>query len=164
MHTQDQIRRYKAVKHLYQNFGSSQPWFFSADDLQGLGIRTLQVDVTSDGTLKFDPCFFRPYPERVLQKYALDLVQMAVFPGQILSPLTFRPDVTSMLQMEEETGLKNEAARATYNSPKEILGPDEWLDHAEETWSHIEHHLSCPRIGLPEGSSLFSLASLKCLR
>lgn len=160
MDTQDQTRRCEALKHLYQKFGTSKPWFFSPGDLQGLGIQTLQIDVTSDGTLKFDPCFFRPYPERVLQKYPPDLVQMAVFLGQTLRPLSSRPDVTSMIQMEEETGLKNEAARATYNSPKELLGPDEWEDHARETRSHINDHLSCPRIGLPKGSSLFSLASL----
>jgi hypothetical protein len=105
MDIQSQIRRCEAVKHLYQQFGISKPWFFSPDDLQGLGIQTLQIDVTGDGSLQFDPCFFRPYPERVLQKYPLDLVQMAAeFPPQTLGPLTSRPDVTSMIRMEEETG------------------------------------------------------------
>ncbi|KAJ6103815.1 hypothetical protein N7486_004037 [Penicillium sp. IBT 16267x] len=94
-----------------------------------------------------------------------NLVQMAaIYPPQTISPLTSRPEVTSMIQMEEETGIKNEAARAIYNSTKQLLGPDEWEHHARSTKSHIEGHLRCARIGLPEGSSLFSLGSLHCHR
>jgi hypothetical protein len=92
-------------------------------------------------------------------------VQMAAeFPPQTLHPLTSRPDVTSMIRMEEETGVKNEAARATYKAAMTLLGPDEWQDHARETHSHINRHLSYARIGLPKHSSLVSLGSLHCLR
>ncbi|KAJ5556389.1 hypothetical protein N7494_000304, partial [Penicillium frequentans] len=161
MDKQSQIRRYEAVKHLYQKFGRSMPWFFSPGDLQGLGIQVLYPDVLDDGALQFDPCFFRPYPERVLQKYPLDIVQMAAeYPPKEIPPLSARPDVTSMIQMEEETGIKNEAARATYKSLMVLCGPDEWQDNARCTHRHIEAHLKCYRIGLPEGYSLFSLGSI----
>ncbi|KAJ5681738.1 uncharacterized protein N7477_001678 [Penicillium maclennaniae] len=165
MDTQAQIRRSAAVKHLYQKFGVSKPWFFSPGDLQGLGIQTLQIDVTGDGTLEFDPCFFRPHPERVLQKYPPDPFQMAaIYPPQTLASLTNRPEVTSMIQMEEETGVKNEAARATYNSLEKLLGPDEWQDHARETQYYMECHLDYARMGLPNGSSLRNLGSLHGFR
>ncbi|KAJ5630623.1 uncharacterized protein N7484_010723, partial [Penicillium longicatenatum] len=156
MDPQSQARRRKAVKHLYRKFGLSQPWYYSSGDLQSLGIQALQIDVTGDGTLKFDPCFFRPYPEKALQVYPPDFVQMAdISPPQTLTSLTSRPEVTSMIQIEEETGVKNEAARATYNSAKKLLGPDEWHDHARETYSFIQSHLNCARIGLT-GSLAYS--------
>ncbi|KAJ5889995.1 hypothetical protein N7504_010805, partial [Penicillium tannophilum] len=62
--------------------------------------------------------------------------------------------------MEEETGIKNEAARATYKSSKVLCGPDEWQDNARHTHRHIEVHLVCYRIGLPKCHSLFSLGSI----
>ncbi|KAJ6003142.1 hypothetical protein N7451_005689 [Penicillium sp. IBT 35674x] len=158
MDTQSQIRRYAIVKHLYQKFGNSMPWFFSSGDLQGLGIQVLHPDISDDGALQFDPCFFRPYPERVLQKWLL------IIPPQTIPPLTARPDVTSMIQMEEETGIKNEAARATYKAAKKLYGPDEWEDHARQTHRYIDAHLECARIGLPEGYSLLSLGSIYCFR
>ena len=165
MDAEGQIRRREAVKQLYQKFGRSKPWFYSPSDLQGLGIQKLEIDVTGEGTLQLDPCFFYPYPERVLQNYPPDFMQMAAtFPAQTLTQLTSRPEVTSMIQMEDETGVRNEAAKAAFNSPKELLAPDEWEDYARQTWSYIDRHLSCARIGLPIGSSLLSLGSLHWFR
>ncbi|KAJ5953352.1 hypothetical protein N7454_000248 [Penicillium verhagenii] len=156
-----QIRRYEAVKHLYEKFKPTMPWFFSTGDLQDLGIQTLQIDVTRDGSLQFDPCFFLPHHESVLQKYPIDPVQIAAtYPPLHIPQLTSRPDVTSMIQMEEETGIRNEAARATFKSTRELGGPDEWHDHARETHCYAMALLDFPRIGLRKGHSLFSLATI----
>jgi len=40
------------------------------------GIQASQIDMTEDGRLQFDPCFFQPYPETVLEKYPLDPLNM----------------------------------------------------------------------------------------
>jgi len=45
-------------------------------DLQMFGIQASQIDMTEDGRLQFDPCFFQPYPETVLEKYPLDPLNM----------------------------------------------------------------------------------------
>ncbi|KGO74966.1 hypothetical protein PITC_032040 [Penicillium italicum] len=45
----------------------------SHDDLQRLGIQVSQVAAVDDEIMLFDPCFFRPHPDRLLQKYPINL-------------------------------------------------------------------------------------------
>lgn len=164
MDTQTQTRRREAVKQLYQRVRSCESWFLSPGDLQGLGIQALQVGITDDGSLQFDPCFFRPYPERVLRKYPLDNVRMAArYPPRTLPPLNFRADFDSMLRdFENDPEIEDplDAARRRYESIMELYGPDEWDYHATVTYRHIKNQLEAARIGLPQYYSLFELGSL----
>lgn len=43
--------------------------FLSPDDLQWLDVQAFQVSLTSGNELNFNPCFFRPYPDGVFEKY-----------------------------------------------------------------------------------------------
>lgn len=45
--------------------------FLSPSDLLPFGIQASQVGLTDDGRLRFEPCFFEPYPDAVLQKYPM---------------------------------------------------------------------------------------------
>lgn len=56
-----------AAKSLEQ-YSSS---FLSPSDLLPFGIQASQVGLTDDGRLRFEPCFFEPYPDAVLQKYPI---------------------------------------------------------------------------------------------
>lgn len=165
MDTQTQTRRRKAVKQLYHRLQSCESWFLSPGDLQGLGIQALQVGITDDGILQFDPCFFQPYPERVLQKYPIDIVQMAAnYPPETIPPLNFRLDFDYILRdFENDPGIKDplDAARSRYKSTMEMCGPDEWEYHATDTYMHIRSQQQAARIGLPQYSSLCKLQSLK---
>ncbi|KAJ5426364.1 hypothetical protein N7465_001434 [Penicillium sp. CMV-2018d] len=44
----------------------------SNDDLQRLGIQVSQVATVNDEIILFNPCFFRPHPDRLLQKYPVN--------------------------------------------------------------------------------------------
>ncbi|KAJ5167190.1 uncharacterized protein N7482_005971 [Penicillium canariense] len=163
MDMQTKIRRYKAVKELYERINGCKSWFFSPGDLQGFGIQALQVDVSDEGSLQFDPCFFRPYPERDLPKYPLDTVRMATVGIEKIRPLNFRPDFDSILRDYENTpGIEDplRSARSRYESIMELTGPDEWAVHATETYMHIQSQLDACRIGLSPYSSFAYLSSL----
>ncbi|KAJ5188190.1 hypothetical protein N7491_004514 [Penicillium cf. griseofulvum] len=59
------------LKRLYQRVEAFEANHPLHDDLQWLGIQVSQV-ATVNETILFDPCFFRPHPERLLQKYPVD--------------------------------------------------------------------------------------------
>lgn len=49
---------------------NGDPAFPSARELKDVGITATQVNLSDDGTLQFDPCFFLPCPEKeLLQMY-----------------------------------------------------------------------------------------------
>ncbi|KGO43174.1 hypothetical protein PEX1_058190 [Penicillium expansum] len=58
---------------LFRRVKTFESDFPSPGDLQGLGIQTFEVsfDTNEYGTLKFDPCFFQPHPDKLLEKYLI---------------------------------------------------------------------------------------------
>jgi hypothetical protein len=94
MDRQTFLRRHGVLKQLYQRVKDYEPFFLSPGDLQDLGIQARQVGITDEGVLQFHPCFFRPYPERVLQKYPLDTSPM----NSDLTPLNHHLDFDSYLR------------------------------------------------------------------
>lgn len=46
--------------------------FLSPDDLEMLDVQASQVSLTSENELSFNPCFFRPQPDGLFEKYPLD--------------------------------------------------------------------------------------------
>lgn len=60
---------HKFLNALYYQVHGFEPDFPSPSDLQMLGIQAFQVATVNDETIQFDPCFFLPHPERLLQKY-----------------------------------------------------------------------------------------------
>jgi hypothetical protein len=58
------------LKRLYQRVKAFEP-NHPSHDLRQLGIQVSQV-ATVNETILFDPCYFHPHPERLLQKYPVD--------------------------------------------------------------------------------------------
>jgi hypothetical protein len=118
------------------------------------------VDITDDGILQFQPCFFRPYPERVLQLYPLDTAMTEGLPE-----LYYQPDFASILARvllkypDAEDAL--EFARYEYEECALVRSLDEWETHARETEYYISLVHDAPRKGRPGLSSLLDLGSLK---
>jgi hypothetical protein len=162
MDAQTPIRRRGILKHLYQRIKDYESFFLSPSDLQGLGIQAFQVGITDDGVLQFHPCFFRPHPERVLQKYPLDTSEMIDgFPK-----LNYRPDFDSILSRvlvncpntEDPLAL----ARMFYDDAMELTSLDEWDSRAREIWYYIDSQSDSPRKGLL--SPFIDLARLRIWR
>lgn len=68
-----QARPHAFLRSLSQQVNDFEPDFLSRGDLQRLGIQTFEVpfDPNENGALKFDPCFFKPHPEKLLEKYPI---------------------------------------------------------------------------------------------
>ncbi|KGO40624.1 hypothetical protein PEXP_071280 [Penicillium expansum] len=60
----------KRLSRQLKAFESNHP---SYDDLQRFGIQVSQVATVNDEKILFDPCFFHPHPDRLLQKYPVSL-------------------------------------------------------------------------------------------
>jgi hypothetical protein len=70
--TESRSQPHAFLKSLFQRLEDLEPDFPSPEDLQGLGIQTFEVPFDPDEeTLKFDPCFFRPHPDKLLEKYPI---------------------------------------------------------------------------------------------
>ncbi|CAG8058855.1 unnamed protein product [Penicillium salamii] len=160
MHARTKPTRHPVLKLLYRRLKDHESFFLSPSSLQDLGIQASQLDITDDGTLKFQPCFFRPYPERVLQLYPLD-----TFVTEDLPKLYSQPNFASILAEarlkypDEEYAFK--VAKRNYEECAVLRSPDEWETHARETEYYIDLALEAPRKGLPELSSLLELGSLE---
>lgn len=132
--------RVDSLKRLHQQLRSCNSVFLSPDDLQKFGIQASQIDMTEDGGLQFDPCFFQPHPERVLEKYPLDPLNME----KDMEPLNLRADYDAIL----EEFIKvypdpDEAIKwATWEFNEEIeLYAGDWRAHSYATWDHIDCHM-----------------------
>lgn len=160
MHTQNKPTRHPVLKLLYRRVKDHESFFLSPSNLQDLGIQASQVDITDDGDLQFQPCFFRPYPERVLQLYPLDTTLTHGLPE-----LYHQPDFASILaevlleNPDTEDNLK--FARIKYEEHALLRSPDEWETHARETEYYISRACDVARKGRPGLSSLLDLGSLK---
>ncbi|KAJ5808741.1 hypothetical protein N7474_010010, partial [Penicillium riverlandense] len=152
-------RRHGVLKQLYQRVKDYEPFFLSPGDLQDLGIQARQVGITDDGVLQFHPCFFRPYPERVLQKYPIATSRMT----KNISPLNRHLDFDSYLRSAHEYGNFPDALKCAiddYALHMEILGPDEWFSRATDTERHIDDQIGAARKGRLKDSSLLKLGAL----
>ncbi|KAJ5228034.1 hypothetical protein N7489_008742 [Penicillium chrysogenum] len=70
--TESRSQPHAFLKSLFQRLEDLEPDFPSPEDLQGLGIQTFEVPFDPDEeTLKFDPCFFRPHPDKLLERYPI---------------------------------------------------------------------------------------------
>ncbi|KAJ5594921.1 uncharacterized protein N7459_001129 [Penicillium hispanicum] len=156
------LKRHSDLKHLYQRVQNCESWFLSPDDLQGLGIHAFQVGITENGILQFHPCFFRPHPERILQKYALN-------PSQYMPELNYRPNLDSIFKriVEEHPDLENpfKVAMRRYESDVDVsCRLDEWSIRAREIQDHIERQMKARRRGRPIGGSLYEFGTLDLQR
>lgn len=157
MHAQSVIRRHHVLKNLCQRVDALESWFLSPSDLQGLGIQAGQVGIADNGNRQFRPCFFLPYPDRVLQKYPLDS-------HDDVRKLNPYPDYATVLRDALASSNVEDPLAFARDNPEEILelsAPDEWVGHAYNIESHVSDHLYACRKSLPKCYSLMGLGSLR---
>lgn len=161
MHARTKPTRHPVLTLLYRRLKDHESFILSPSNLQDLGIQASQVDVTDDGILQFQPCFFRPYPERVLQLYPLDTSAMT----EGLPELYDQPDFERIFRIwvlqKNFCQNRSKVARNEYEERALVRSPDEWETHARETEYYISLVHNSPRKGRPGLSSLLDLGSLK---
>lgn len=62
MHARTKPTRHPVLKLLYRRLKNHESFFLSPSSLQDLGIEASQVELTDDGILQFQPCFFPALP------------------------------------------------------------------------------------------------------
>lgn len=70
---ESQAQPHVFLRSLSQQVRYLEPDFPSRGYLHKLGIQTFEVpfDPNANGALKFDPCFFQPHPDKLLEKYPI---------------------------------------------------------------------------------------------
>jgi hypothetical protein len=135
--------RDSVLHSLYLRVKEYKPFFLSLDDLKVLGIQASQVETSQDGDINFNPCFFQPHPDRVLQKYPLD------DPNDI--PDLNCPNLDYFLRKVEQEYPDQKypviKAKTLYKEYLRFWPDDQWERKALETKTHVEYQLSTLRKG-----------------
>ena len=127
-------------QRLQQQSRSCESVFFSLDDLQMFGIQASQTDMIEDDRLQFEPCFFQPHPESVLEKYLIDPLNM----DEDIKPLNLQPDYDAMFKEYSEVSTDtDEAIRyATERCKQDIeLNMTDWLSPSHQKWQNISFYV-----------------------
>lgn len=141
----DKQGRDSVLHSLYLRVKEYKSFFLSLEDLKALGIRASRVEKSQDRDIHFNPCFFQPYPERVLQKYPLEN------PNGI-SNLN-RPNLDDFLRKVEQEYPDQKypiiKAKSLYKEYLSSWPDDQWELKAIET----ETHMGCQLSSLRKGST-----------
>lgn len=142
---------------LYYRIHGFEPDFPSPSDLQMLGIQAFQVATANDETIKFDPFFFLPHPERLLQKYPLDDSSAT----SLSKPRTLRdptPTLENLLKdgardpsSDPEAKLEDAKSRLRWVLRDRDYYKNKWYTHADQVHSHICQEVFARRKG-PTGT------------
>ncbi|KGO77567.1 hypothetical protein PITC_008400 [Penicillium italicum] len=146
-----QAQPHAFLRSLFQQVKDLEPDFPSPGDLDGLGIQAFEVsfDPNEYGTIKFDPSFFQPHPDKLLEKYPihpkvdqeyyeyhLKIRQVRTIQDIINDALTeYPPDVAPIF--ENLTFID----RPRYLMEIEAYGQAQGIEHV------IRSHLDTPRQG-----------------
>lgn len=80
-----QARPHAFLESLVQQVKDLEPDFPSPNDFQRLGVQAVQVPLApeNDKGLQFEPCFFRPHPDKLFQKHPLHAWELENDPQNI---------------------------------------------------------------------------------
>lgn len=152
------------LKSLYWQLKAFEPNHPSHDDLQKLGIQVSQVATVKDETILFDPCFFLPHTDTLLQKYPVETdpdSEGTTKPPRLNAVPTFD-------QLLEE-------CQDLYSNPEEVLKEATYHfeqyqeSQCDKNWylqgliiqRHIDWQLHAPRNIQPEICCLWDLGGQK---
>jgi hypothetical protein len=126
-----------------------------------LGIQAFQVATANDDTIKFNPCFFLPHSERLLQRYPLD-DSIVSRPRTLRSPTPTLEDVLKnerrLVVSDPEKDLSNAKWNLKWKLENRRLSKDHWESHAMRVHDHIQEHVSPLREGPTKPFRLSDLA------
>ncbi|KAJ5868580.1 hypothetical protein N7534_003133 [Penicillium rubens] len=80
-----QAQSHAFLRSLIQQAKDLEPDFPSPDDFQRLGVQVVQVPLApeNDQGLQFEPCFFRPHPDKLFQKHPIHPLDLENDPQNI---------------------------------------------------------------------------------
>ena len=143
------VKGHDALIRLYHQIKDYKSWTLSPDVLQELGIQAFQVEISDDEILQFNPCFFRPYPEKLL--HLLDFADLDDWNrGRNPGPPNF-DEILKKTQKDFPNGDYLKIANRDYVSATNTWASREedaeW--RAQESFDYIEHLLNTTPEGQP---------------
>ncbi|CAG8424108.1 unnamed protein product [Penicillium salamii] len=159
------------LRNLVQQSFTFKSRLLSVEDLHSLQIRVRQVDLCpQDGvTLQFEPCFFRPPPDKLLEKYPIHPdVDEVIYEVPYLEPIRTLQDFIDDALTEHSPEFAPVVAKAEYEMLQRDSAytacPDgvseyawEEFDPEEHTFYvaiYLENHPRVPRQGPFDGFNL----------
>lgn len=124
------------LRSIYIRVKECKAFFLSLKDLKELEIQASQVETSEDRGILFDPCFFEPHPERVLQKYPLD--HLGNISDLYCEDLNY--SIKKVEQEHPEQKYPITKAKSLYKKYLKAWPDDDWQRHAHQTQYHVECH------------------------
>lgn len=140
-----------ALMQLYHQVTDSGSWLLHHDALQELGIRATQVALADDESLQFEPCFFRPHPEKLVPLCHSTAIRESTTEGEDLFsehhlPTNPRPEFEAILKEAQEKDPDGDylgAANRRYDSDlrRWAMQESEVDVSARDLFDYIEYYL-----------------------
>jgi hypothetical protein len=152
-----QAQPHDFLRSLVQQARGLEPDFPSPDDFQKLGIKAFQVSLApeNDESLQFEPCFFRPHPDKPFQKYPIHVLALEDDPQDIQYTETLKDYIEDALT---ENSPENAPiiARMEYKMSSDFP-PERDPYNAKDVEKMIESHIRVVRYGTHEWFALGDL-------
>lgn len=146
---------------IWRQVEKCQSVFLSPSDLQAFGIQASQVDITDDGVPHFEPRFFEPHPEGVLQKYPIDAAENNYDIRRLDCVPTLQDALDTVQENPPVAEDPLEAAQKLFKDRLESYNFWENYSHASWIHDHIEYELESFREGGPPLFCLEDIAGLQ---
>ncbi|OQD67912.1 hypothetical protein PENPOL_c003G09508 [Penicillium polonicum] len=153
-----QAQPHAFLRSLVQQARDLEPDFPSPDDFQRLGIKAFQVSLApeNDKGLQFEPCFFRPHPDKLFQKYPIYPFALGCDPQEMQYSETLKDFIKDALT-EHSPANALIVARMEYEFEAKLPPERDPFIHAEDVEGMIEAHIQAIRYGPHEWFSLRNL-------
>lgn len=151
-----QAQPHTFLSSLVQQARDLEPDFPSPDDFQRLGIKAFQVSLAPkyDKGLQFEPCFFRPHPDELFQKYPS--VVWDDDPQDIQYTKTLKDYIEDALT-EHSPENAPIIGRMEYEMMSHVRPERDPYIHAKDVAEMIESHIEAARYGPQEWFTLGDL-------
>lgn len=150
------------LKRLSQQLKALEPDHPSNDDLQRLGIQVSQVVTVNDEIILFNPCFFRPHPDRLLQKYPVnpDPEENEKPPRLRLVP-TFDEILEDCQEEYSDPEEVQQAVESQIEALQDLQYDDDWYMQGLSIYDYMGWQLHASRIIEPGIRCLWDLGDQK---
>ncbi|KAJ6186356.1 hypothetical protein N7519_007657 [Penicillium mononematosum] len=146
------------LNSLYLKLKDYQSIFLTVEDLKLLGVEASRVGIFNE-QLQFDPCFFRPHPERVLHKYPLGRNDIE----RLDSPPTLYDFLNEAKKFSTDEKEQLTIAKSSHKAHYEDSTHCGCDSIALDAYEHVDSHLTRPRRRNPDDEKFrdwFHLESL----
>ena len=149
-----QAQPHAFLRSLVQQARDLEPDFLSPEDFQRLGVQAFQVSLAPehDEGLQFDPCFFRPHPDKLFEKYPVYIYHLEEDP-QDIQFTTFNDYLQNALT-EHSPEYAPVIARMEYEDDFDIPLERDPYKHGKDLEEAIEYHITAGDPDRMNGSHL----------